>query len=238
MNESLKKKIGNYFINALIGFCVIFVYFFISEIEIPFLKLFNIDYNSMSTNIKIIYILIWELLTMAIIMLILNKKLSKDIIDMKKNHKKYFSKYFKYWLIAVGVMMVSNLIIGLISSENLPSNEETIRNLFKISPIFIFLSSVIYAPIVEELVFRQGIKNLIPNKIVFIITSGLIFGGLHIIGGYSGPFDLLYLIPYCSPGFAFAYMLADSDNVLISSGMHFMHNGILISLQFIILFFS
>ena len=35
-----------------------------------------------------------------------------------------------------------------------------------------------------------------------------------------------------------AYILADSDNIFISIALHFMHNGILIALQFILLIFS
>ena len=76
------------------------------------------------------------------------------------------------------------------------------------------------------------------NKILFIIISGIIFGGLHVITGFSSPIDLLYLIPYCAPGFAFAYILADSDNIFIPISLHFMHNGILIALQFMLLIFS
>jgi hypothetical protein len=192
----------------------------------------------MPTTFKVVYLIIWEIITACIILLLLNKKISKDINDMKKNHKKYFSKYFKFWLISVGIMIVSNLVITLITGNETSSNESTIRDMFNISPIYIFFSSVIYAPIVEESVFRQGIRNIIPNKILFILISGLVFGGLHVVSGYTGPMDLLYLIPYCAPGIAFAYILADSDNLLISMGLHFMHNGILVALQFMLLFFS
>ncbi|MBP3461550.1 MAG: CPBP family intramembrane metalloprotease [Bacilli bacterium] len=232
------KKFINYLVNALLGFGCIFIYFFISDLEIYFLSLFGIDYTELSTSFKIIYLIIWEIVTICLIALLLNKKLSKDFENMKKNHKQYFKKYFKFWLIAVAIMMISNLFINFFLDNGISSNEETLREMFKISPIYIFFSSVIYAPFVEELVFRQSIKNIIPNKIIFIIVSGLIFGGLHIVSGYSGLTDLLYLIPYCAPGFAFAYILADSDNIFISIALHFMHNGILIALQFILLIFS
>lgn len=235
---NLKIDLKNYAVNALLGLGVIFIYFLIPRIEIPFLEFFNLSYSNVDTIFKIIYVIIWEILTACIISLILIKKLNKDVADIKKNHKEYFSKYFKYWLISVAVMMFSNLLIGLINSGDIASNEKAIRDMFKISPFYIFFSSVIYAPIVEEFVFRQGIRNIIPNKILFILVSGLIFGGLHVISGYSSPIDLLYLIPYSAPGIAFAYILADSDNILISTGLHFMHNGILVAMQFMLLFFS
>lgn len=237
MKKENNKKI-KHLKNALLGLACIIIYFCISDVELGFLNLFNIDYNEMSIPFKVAYLIVWEILTICIIMLILNKKISKDFNDIKKNHKEYYKKYFKFWLISVAIMMISNLIINLFVKNGIASNEEIIRETFKVSPLYVFFSSVIFAPLVEELVFRQSLKNIIPNKIIFIIVSGIIFGGLHVITGLSSPLDLLYLIPYCAPGFAFAYILADSDNIFIPISLHFMHNGILISLQFILLIFS
>ena len=237
MKKENNKKI-KYLKNALLGLACIIIYFCISDVELGFLNLFNIDYTEMSIPFKVTYLIVWEILTIAIIMFILNKKISKDFNDIKKNHKEYYKKYFKYWLVSVAIMMMSNLIINLFVKNGIASNEETIRETFKISPLYVFFSSVIFAPLVEELVFRQSLKNIIPNKFIFIIISGIVFGGFHVITGLASPLDLLYLIPYCAPGFAFAYILANSDNIFIPISLHFMHNGILISLQFILLIFS
>lgn len=224
-----------YISNAFKGLLCILIYLFSSNLELGLLDIFNVDYNSLPLNMKVTYLIMWEIVIIGTIALILNKQLSKDINDMKKNHKSYFKKYFKFWLISIGIMMMSNAIIGILNKGAIAGNEATLRESFKISPIYIFFSSVIYAPICEELIFRRSFRNMIPNKFIFILVSGLVFGGLHVIGSYSNPADLLYLIPYCAPGIAFAYMLADSDNVLISMGLHFMHNGILMSLQFLAL---
>ena len=135
-------------------------------------------------------------------------------------------------------MLISNSIIIYIFESGMSSNEEAIRDLFKISPLYIYFSSVIYAPIVEELTFRQGIRNIMDKNILFILVSGLLFGGLHVITDVNNLVDLLYIIPYSSLGIVFAYMLYKTDNIFVSMGFHFMHNGILIALQFLILIFS
>lgn len=134
--------------------------------------------------------------------------------------------------------MISNLIIKLFIDSNLPNNEQTIRDIFGISPIYIFFSAVIYAPIVEELVFRYSFKKIFSNKWIFIILSGLIFGGMHVFNNFENLTDLLYIIPYSAPGIVFAYMLEKSDNVFVPISFHFIHNGILISLQFFLLIFG
>ena len=134
-------------------------------------------------------------------------------------------------------MMFSNVVIAMISNGGTAGNQESINKLFEISPLYVYFASVIYAPIVEELVFRKAIRNIIPNGILFILVSGIVFGGLHIIGNVEIWYDLLYLIPYSIPGLIFAYILYKTDNIFVSMGLHFLHNGVLIALQFFILLF-
>ena len=233
----MEDRFKKYLKTAIPSFICIFIYIMMANFEIDYLSLWGIDVNNIDINYKVVYLTACECLVMGLIMLIMYKKIKRDIDDIKINHKIYFKKYFKYWLISIGIMMISNAIINLLGN-GLSGNEEALRNTFKISPFYIYFSSVIFAPIVEELIFRQSIKNIIPNNIVFIIVSGFIFGGLHVLTGFSGPMDLLYLIPYCAPGIAFAIILADSDNILISMGLHCMHNGIMIALQFLLLIFG
>lgn len=238
MIKTKQQSSRNYIMEACAGILVLFIYFFFSNFQGIFLELCNINPDTISIGVKVFYLVSWEILMIALIMLLLHKKLEHDMHDMKKNHQKYYQKYFKYWLGALGIMMVSNAIIALLSNGGISQNETVIRDNFAISPLYVYISAVWLAPVLEELVFRQGIRNIIPIDSFFILLSGLVFGVLHVVTSMTSAFDLLYLIPYCAPGFAFAYMLTKTDNIFVSMGLHFMHNGILISLQFILLFFG
>lgn len=221
-----------------IGIGAMTLYFLLPYLEgVPFV-IMGVDTTTLPIWVKVFYLTMYSVLTASLIMIIYNKKLSKDFKDMKKNSIKYFNKYIKYWLIGLFIMMVSNLFINLIVTNDIPSNEQAIRETFNISPLYIFFSAVIYAPIVEELIFRQSIKNIFHNKWLFIIISGLLFGSMHVFGDFKNITDLLYIIPYSTPGIIFAYMLEDSDNICVPMSFHFIHNGILISLQFILLLFG
>ena len=221
-----------------IGIGAMALYFLLPYLEgVPF-AIIGVDTTTLPIWVKVFYLIMYSVLTASLIMIIYNKKLSKDFKDMKKNSIKYFNKYIKYWLIGLFIMMVSNLFINLIVTNDIPSNEQAIRETFNISPLYIFFSAVIYAPIVEELIFRQSIKNIFHNKWLFIIISGLLFGSMHVFGDFKNIADLLYIIPYSTPGIIFAYMLEDSDNICVPMSFHFIHNGILISLQFILLLFG
>lgn len=233
-----KEKSKNSKKNILIGLVSLFIYFYLQSLPATLLDSFHIDTDTLSSTFKFIYLGISEIIIILLLILVNYDTLKNNFIDLKKNHKKNFSSCIKYWLICLIIMMGSNLIISLISDSTIASNEETIRTMFKINPIYVYFSSVIFAPIVEEIVFRLSIRNIIKNNVLFILVSGFVFGGLHVISGISNWYDILYIIPYSAPGIAFAYMLVKTDNIYTSMGFHLMHNGILIGLQFIILIFG
>lgn len=235
MTKELNK---NYIVSALLGIAALLVYFILPSFErIPFILL-GINMDTLPQWAKITYMIVFEVVLILIIIRIFKDTLKQKFIDIKKNHRLYFGDCIKYWLISLGVMMVSNLIIGALAGGGIAENEESIRELFAISPIYVFFAAVIFAPLVEELTFRQGLRNIFKTDWLFILVSGLLFGGLHVASSFTSWFDLLYIIPYSAPGFAFAYMLKKYDNIFVSIGFHFMHNGILIALQFFILIFG
>ena len=171
---------------------------------------------------------------MTIIISIYHKTLIKDFKNFfNKNIFNNLENAFKYWLLGFIVMVVSNLILTAIT-EGIASNEEAVRTLIKAAPIYMFFDVSIYAPLMEELIFRKSIRDITDRKWLYILTSGLIFGGLHVISSISSPVDLLYLIPYSSLGIAFAYSYYKSNNIFSSITMHCMHN----TLSFILLMIS
>ena len=134
-------------------------------------------------------------------------------------------------------MILSNILINKLGG-GISENESAIRDEFKLYPIFTYVSAVFLAPLLEESIFRLSFRSIIKNNIIYIIISGLVFGTLHLIGTKIDYLMPIYLISYCSCGWAFAYMMTKSNNVLISTAFHFMHNGLLMSLQFFLLLFT
>ena len=229
------KKIKEYINQFAIGIAIILTYFLLPYIKYAIAYFLN---GNISTNISIILSVLIEILTIAVILLLFHKRIEKDFIDLKKNHKNYFSKYFKFYLIGLAVMYISNAILIFGFQNGIAGNEENIRELLGIHPIYIYFSAVLLAPSVEELVFRGAIKNIIPNDKLFIIVSGFVFGGLHLLGYISSFIDLLYIIPYSSLGVAFAYIYSKTDNIFVTMLLHTMHNGILVSIQIAVLLFG
>jgi hypothetical protein len=219
-----------------IALLVIFLYLFYSDLLLIPLYLIGINVLKLANIYKIIYLLVAESLFLFTIFMIYKKDNINDWQDFKKNWKKYIDEYFKYWVLLIALMYASNFLILLIQKlcnhkETIATNEEAVRSILDKFPIYLIISAVILGPLEEEIVFRKTFRKIFKNRWVFIISSGLFFGLMHVIFSMKDLFDLLYIISYCIPGFIFAYIYDKSKNIFVSTTIHTFHNGILILLQ-------
>ena len=86
---------------------------------------------------------------------------------------------------------------------------------------------------------RKSIKEIIPGKNIitkylYILTSGLVFAGMHLLGQVTSTLDYLFLIPYGALGVAFAALYHKTDNIFSTMMMHSLHNTATIILYFTI----
>ena len=221
--------------SILTGIGVILLYFIGSSIYINVLNLFGVDYNKLSITVKGIYLGFYELILTLIIVYIYKKDFIPNLKDFIKNNTKYFKEYIKYWFMMLGLMMIANILITNFTTSLTSNNQQTIMDNLKIAPIYTFVVTVFIAPVLEELVFRLSFRKIFyKNNILFIIISGLVFGSLHVLGSFNAPIDLLFIIPYSIPGFIFAYIYCKSKNICVSMSIHFIHNGIMLLLSFIL----
>ena len=158
---------------------------FFPYIPILFLYLVGIDYTKFNDTVSVLFNLFCNIGYMAVLFLIYKNKIIKDFKEFKKNLSSNFELAFKYYFIGVILMIVSNLVITLGFSNAVAGNEEAIRELINEFPLYMIFSVSIYAPFVEELIFRHGIKDFLisdnkskRNRYIYIFTSGFIFAGM------------------------------------------------------------
>lgn len=221
--------------SILTGIGVILLYFIGSSIYTNILNSFGVNYSKLSIAVKSIYLGFYELILTLIIVYIYKKDFIPNLKDFIKNNAKYFKEYIKYWFMMLGLMMIANILITNFTTSLTSNNQQTIMDNLKIAPIYTFVVTVFIAPVLEELVFRLSFRKIFyKNDILFIIISGLVFGSLHVLGSFNAPIDLLFIIPYSIPGFIFAYIYCKSKNICVSMSIHFIHNGIMLLLSFIL----
>ena len=218
MKNNITKKI-------LITIGLIILLLFWQTIPIIILALLKINFNNMPKIMKVLISFAGDLLLLILLLFIYRKTIKKDFHNyFNKNIKEHLLLSFKTWLMGFGIMIVSNIIITLLTNGQLSQNEESVRELIDMYPFYMLFQLMIYAPITEEIIFRKSIKDIFHNKVLYIIVSGLIFGGLHVITSLENPLGFLYLIPYCSLGCIFAYLYQKTDNIFSTITAHSFHN--------------
>lgn len=229
-------KIKKVFTKTLIFISLIIGMVFFSLIPAT---IFNINVENLNLTAKTLYLISCDLGYIIILYIIYHKSINKDIKNYFKKFGTNFETSFKYYFLGLVIMLISNLIISLFFTEATAGNEEQVRKFINELPIYMIFSVSIYAPFVEEIIFRKSIKEIIPGnhfitKYLYILISGLIFAGMHLLGQITSPLDYLFLIPYGALGIAFAALYHKTDNIFSTIIMHSLHNTATIILYFTI----
>ncbi|MBN2503724.1 MAG: CPBP family intramembrane metalloprotease [Bacilli bacterium] len=168
-----------------------------------------------------------------------------DKLNFRRDWKRVKNEGFTWFAgqIVVGfglvyaAMIVSQmLLVYVFGIESTSQNEIMIASMFSDDPLslfLLFLSLCIFAPLIEELVFRKVLYGYLERKLgyaVAIIGSGLIFGLMHVIS-YG---DFIQAIPYVLMGSVFGYIYHRSNrSIYVTIGVHFINNLISYILYFI-----
>lgn len=225
----MKKKI----INILISIIIFLLYYFFPYILDFLIEISNIDLSNFSAPVIIILLILMELIPVLFLVIIYRKDLKKEFKIHKETIKDNFDNYIRLWLLALILMTISNTIIQLFTGSDISNNEQAVRDIASLLPIYSLFSTCICAPIGEELAYRKTIGNIFPNRKLAIVMSGLIFGLAHVLGTYTGLIDFLYVIPYGLFGAVFMYMYLNSKTICSTMTIHFLHNTILMIIYFI-----
>ena len=194
-------------------------------------SIFGDHYGDFSLGARVLVSFVANIIILGILLFIYRDSLIRDFRNFfGKNVLNHLEVAFKYWLVGFMLMIISNFIISILTNGGMAANEESVRELIDLVPIYMLFDVAIYAPLTEELIFRKSIRDFISNKWIYIFVSGFVFGGLHVLSSVSSAMDLLFLIPYCSLGFAFAALYYKSNNIFSSICMHALHNTMAIVL--------
>lgn len=186
--------------------------------------LFNIKIESLTLTQEILYMFGCDLVYLFILLWWNKDTIKKDFKNFTKDIFDNMETSFKYYILGFISMVVSNLILIFITNGSIAGNEEAVRDMIDKVPLYMGFSTILYAPLTEEIIFRKCIKDVIKNKWLYILLSGLIFGGMHIISSATNLIDVLFIIPYSSLGIAFAYTYYKTDNIFSTIIMHSVHN--------------
>ena len=167
-------------------------------------------------------------ITYNIVLLILSilcfkDRLKRDIKLFKDNAK----TYIKYTLPKLGIMyiifFITNIICIMITGQADSVNQVALESM----PLWYTIPlAVLWAPIVEEAIFRGVLRRFIKNNKLFIVISAIIFGVLHTMAEATLLNVIIMAIPYMILGGFFAYIYAKTENISCNILAHCFQNTI------------
>ena len=188
-------------------------------------------------------------IAMAVIIPFTFKFLKKDLKEFKKNPGFNFKWFGLGILIMYAGIYTSAIIIELLSF-NLEiedsTNQKIIENIINsggINLVLMFFMTIIFAPIIEEIVFRKCLFGLFKkSNIKTVILSAILFAGIHIIPAcidiipfiFTGDkkiadlyLEFIYIFQYIGQAFALAFVYHKTKgNIIPCIMIHILNNFI------------
>ena len=173
-----------------------------------------------------VFALLFEILfrvgVFALVVYVYWKNFKRDGMELKKNLKQYLLHALKYWGIMILVMLVVGIIRSIFGSGGVSENQQALNSLpiWYVAPL-----AIIWAPIVEEGLFRVGLRKFIKNDLVFIAVSAISFGLLHTLGQETNFADLFFqTMQYAAMGAVMAVSYVKTNNIFSSMLIHCYQN--------------
>lgn len=137
---------------------------------------------------------------------------------------------YAYMLIAsIGAQFIVQGIGYLFDyTQPVSLNQQAIeRSLLSSTGILMVLMTVIFAPVLEELVFRKSMFRFFKNQYIAMVVSSLIFGLIHVTSETNILAFITNLISYSASGFALGYIyIKNKNNVWSSILVHAVANAV------------
>lgn len=171
----------------------------------------------------------------SIIMLVVSIYFTKDMLWRSINVlADNPGKIFKTIITTLPMMLLGSIVLNLIitnlTGQTEAQNQTEIIGLFEQAPYLIIIQALLYAPIVEEIMFRGLVfGGLSKRSMTFaIIVSSSLFGLAHVYNSIlSGNFADLWFFPtYALLGYFLNRAYIKSGSIVSSMALHFLNNAI------------
>lgn len=200
-------------------------------LRIPLVDSFFLQFFPQDGNEEIALAAWWSTISFAIAFLVCIFLISKNknFWNIFKGEKVSIPVSIGWGIIGFFLVFLGQTIGSIIEQglgiQTSSENTEAIIKLSEVAPIMI-VATVVFGPILEELVFRRVVFGSIvqtQNFWVAGIISSIIFGLIHL--------DFTHIILYTISGFVFAFLYFKTRRILTSIIAHMMLNGFVTIIQ-------
>lgn len=210
------EKLNNRMIKAVGLYLVYFLYTVVASSLVSTLNVANTAIVMMPADILF-----------AVFAVFMYHKELKECVNKLK--KKKVLRIIGSVLIGVIAIFALNIIMGAITDLLFPnyavdSNTGAMLDLLKQSPIYACFKVLIFAPIAEEILFRESISSCVKNNVLFILLSAIIYTGMNFVFS-SEALTFIDLLIYFMPAVLFSFLYVKNDrNIIIIMMIKFIMN--------------
>jgi uncharacterized protein len=131
-----------------------------------------------------------------------------------------------FWMIGLSVLI--NIMVNALTGMNQSQNQNTIIDIYRTYPNLVIFQALIYAPLVEEILFRGLFFHMFAQKSVRvgIILSSVLFSVSHVMQAlFIGQLQDLWFLPtYFILGVMLNMAYVRSKSLHVSIFAHFLNN--------------
>lgn len=159
--------------------------------------------------------------------------LRTDISNELTRSHIHFGQIISWTIIGIFLAYIAQFITSSIEMyifQIEPGSENTaqIMKIIDSAPIFLVIPAI-FAPILEELIFRKIIFGSLYKRMNFVwaaVLSSLAFGVIHL--------DLVHLLIYTGMGLVFSYLYVKTKTIIVPILVHMGMNSITVMAQLLI----
>ena len=157
-------------------------------------------------------------------------------LNFRTSTKAVFKNFVYLWIFSI----VSSLLISLIVGPQTSVNQELVVKSLIENPLLMVVMTVIFAPIVEELVFRGALYQSLRSKNNYkkaMFISMFLFSFLHIIPGLienQSLTEFIYLFQYAGLAFFMIRAFEETGSIWGAISVHVMNNLLSVIMIFIL----
>lgn len=219
-------------LNLVKVICLFIIYLIYSN-------LFNQVFDLLNIKNSIITMFAGDVFFLFMIMGLYWKEMKESLINLDKSKKKFVFKILK----GVVLLFVVNLVAGMVSELIAPissadDNTKSIYSLSELSFTYTLFKTLFFGVIAEELLFKQSIRSIIPNNVLFIVISSLLYAIMNVIyGDLNSPYLLTDALSYFAVSATLASIyVRNNDNIVLVMFVKLFYNLIPMCLLIVELF--
>lgn len=208
---------------ALIKTIIIFIcYMFYANI-------LDVMFNLIGINGNIMSMFIGDIIFLIAIILINKNNLKKNFNEFKneyttKNKIKIIVKWSLIILVINIILIPLKKMAGLNVNNVVDENSMAVIELFDIAFIYSIFKTLIFAPIAEELLFKQSIRDIVEDDKAFILISSLIYAIMNFMYGSMDIIILIFVQYFIFSLVSTIAYIKTKDNIVIVMLIKFFSN--------------